>query len=338
MFHGVPLQWLLRKEAVAVLASSESGISTLKVPDASCWASRWVRHDTSLCLIYFVGLTKKKWKTHVQRFFSWCFRRLKNIHRIFAIQPAWGKCHVLAQPMGRWLMEVDGFSRERRWTSSGKRHWKSTSLQGLFCSFYFILWCSTFKCISSKTLDSRLSTSLPGRKRGFSLHLCPDWMIVGSWFEVFKCYSCSWQAETWSGSSVLLSNFSISRQFGTIGHHILAPSTTMGSMMFHDFMTVSPLRSPWICGTGWKSSTKMPRIGTTPLVAWPEDRWIKTPANAPLCYGQRWRRWKKTESTQWKISMELKHGDWEFDFLFNWVILGSMFIFRGVVDATTVLP
>lgn len=109
----------------------------------------------------------------------------------------------------------------RKWMNNIWKNWENQLLfKACFvCSFYFILWCSTFKCTSSKTLDSRLSTGLPGRKRGFCLHLCPDWMLVGSWFEVFKCYSCSWQAETWSGSSVLLSNFSLSTQFGKMGHH-----------------------------------------------------------------------------------------------------------------------
>ena len=126
----------------------------------------------------------------------------------------------------------------RKWMNN---IWKIWGNQLLFkaCfvgSFCFILWCSTFKCTSSKTLDSRLSTGLPGRKRGFSLHLCPDWMLVGSWFEVFKCYSCSWQAETWSGSSVLLSNFSLST---TIWEKLvtMASSTTMGSMTFMTVMT-----------------------------------------------------------------------------------------------------
>lgn len=212
----------------------------------------------------------------------------------------------------------------RKWMNNIWKIWENQLLfKACFvCSFCFILWCSTFKCTSSKTLDSRLSTGLPGRKRGFCLHLCPDWMLVGSWFEVFKCYSCSWEAETWSGSSVLLSNFSLSTQFGknwSPWHH---PPSWVLWLSWQSW----PLRSPWICGTGWKSSTKMPLIGTTPLVAWQFDRWIKTPANAPLvCHGRRWRVGIGTKT--WRL------GNW-FSFSTGW-LWGSFFSFSGVVVDVT---
>ena len=161
--------------------------------------------------------------------FSWCKnRRLRDFQNI---QPARGKwCHVLAQPMARW---TDGSG----WTTSGKFEEISFSSR-LVLLVHFVSFCGVplSNALALRPLDSRLSTGLPGRKRGFSLHLCPDWMLVGSWFEVFKCYSCSWQAETWSGSSVLLSNFSLST---TIWEKLvtMASSTTMGSMTFMTVMT-----------------------------------------------------------------------------------------------------
>ncbi len=73
----------------------------------------------------------------------------------------------------------------RKWIASWEDEYvlkvfKSASLQGLFCLFIWspYLWCSTFNCASSKTLDCQQASC---KKRDFCLHLCPDLLQLTGW-------------------------------------------------------------------------------------------------------------------------------------------------------------